>query len=229
MKSVSWLLAGLVVAGSVQAIPQYGPGPMAGGMPMAAQAASPAQALRAGVDKLLAFLGTAPGPDALAAFLDQEIAPFFDFDYMTESAGGRQFERLSDTEKADMVDQVKTSFLAKMAEKLGGYDNQQVRFLPPRSGPNGTAQISVAVMNPGSYPARLDFRLYNNAGDWKVYDVAANGQSAIVHYRREFMRQMRQQAMQQMRQIQQRQQRQQRQRGPGPMMPPGYYGPGPVR
>lgn len=224
MKSVSWLLAGLIVAGTAQAIPQYGPGPgpMAGGPAMSPQFAGPAQALRGGVDKLLGFLGTDPKPDAaaLAAFLDQEIAPFFDFDYMTESAGGRLYERMNDAEKAAAVEQVKQSFLTKMAEKLGGYDNQQVRFLPPRSGPSGTVQISAAVLNPGQYPARLDFRLYRSGDTWKVYDVAANGQSAIVHYRREMMRQMRRQAMQQMRSMQ---------RGPGPVMPPRYYGPGPVR
>ena len=54
-------------------------------------------------------------------------------------------------------------------------------------------------MNPGSYPARLDFRLYRNGDDWLVYDVSANGQSAIVHYRNQLMRDARERRMQQMR------------------------------
>ena len=88
-----------------------------------------------------------------------------------------------------------------MADRLGGYSNQQVRFLPPRAGNGGrTAQVSVAILNPGSYPARLDFRLYRGSEDWRVYDVAANGQSAIVHYRRELMRQMQERRMREMRQ-----------------------------
>ena len=73
--------------------------------------------------------------------------------------------------------------------------------------------VSAAILNPGTYPARMDFRLYRSGDDWRVYDVAANGQSAIVHYRRELMRQIRQQKMQQMRQ-------QQRQ----PMRPGGPMG-----
>lgn len=57
------------------------------------------------------------------------------------------------------------------------------------------------MLNPGSYPARLDFRLYRKGDEWLVYDVAANGQSAIVHYRNQLMREMRQQRMQQMRRM----------------------------
>ncbi|MCB1789672.1 MAG: ABC transporter substrate-binding protein [Gammaproteobacteria bacterium] len=219
MKSPYWVLAGALFAGAAYANPYYGPGmgpmgpgpgmgPGMGPGPFAPRAmhapamAAPAAALRDGMDKLLAFLGSdeRPTPEALAGFLDAEIAPFFDFEYMAESAGGRMFEELGADERQGMVAQIKQSFLGKMAEKLGGYDNQQVRFLPPRADAGGrTAQVSVAVLNPGSYPARLDFRLYRKGDSWLVYDVAANGQSAIVHYRTQLMRQMQQQRMQQMR------------------------------
>ncbi|MDJ0739804.1 MAG: ABC transporter substrate-binding protein [Gammaproteobacteria bacterium] len=239
MKSPYWLLAGVLLSGSALAIPHYGPGVgpgvgpgMAPGMgpgphmrgPMVSpQLAAPAAALRDGMDRLLAFLGSEEqaSPDALAAFLNSEIAPFFDFDYMAKTAGGRLFERLDDAQQQAVVDSIRQSFLGKMADKLGSYDQQQVRFMPPRGGNNArTAQVSVAILNPGSYPARLDFRLYRNGEDWLVYDVAANGQSAIVHYRNQLMRDVRQQRMQQMRRMQQR-----RPMGPGGQ--PGYGGPGP--
>jgi len=224
MKFRYWLLAGALFTTGAQAVPHYGPGPAAFmPAPAAAQAGNPAYALRAGMDKLLAFLGgdEKPSPEALAAFLDAEIAPFFDFDYMAKSAGGRLYEQLDADRQQAMVDDVQHTFLVKMAEKLSAYDNQQVRFLPPRAGNDGrTATVSVAVLNPGSYPARLDFRLYRDAGQWRVYDVAANGQSAIVHYRRQLMRDMQQQRMRQVRQA-------------APPMHTGMrgmgYGPGPVR
>lgn len=218
MKSPYWLLVGLLFAGGAQAIPHYGPGGvpgsgMAPGMGpgpyarvprMAARQAAPAAALRAGMDKLLAFLGREekPSPDALAAFLNTEIAPFFDFDFMAKSAGGRLFERLDADQQLATVDRIRQSFLAKMAEKLGSYEKQQVRFLPPRGANDRTAQVSVAILNPGRYPGRLDFRLYRNADQWLVYDVSANGQSAIVHYRNQLMRDANEQRMQQMRQRQ---------------------------
>ena len=225
MKLSYCLLATLLVAGGAHAAPYYGPGPMPHPPGPAAQpqAANPAVELRAGVDRLLAFLGGEPKPSAqaLAVFLDQEIAPFFDFEYMASSAGGRLFEQLGSEDQQALVAEIKQSFLTKMAEKLGAYDNQQVRFLPPRAGNDGkTAQVSAAVLNPGSYPARLDFRLYRVGKQWRVYDVAANGQSAIVHYRQQLMRQIQQQRMAQMRRMAPPVQR---------GMPPGVYGPMPMR
>jgi phospholipid transport system substrate-binding protein len=167
-----------------------------------AQAGNPAVQLRAGIDRLLTFLSREPAPEEseFADFLDTEIAPFFDFDYMAKTAGGRLFERLSAEQRAEITGSIKASFLGKMAEKLTGYTDQQVRFLPPRAGAGGrTAQVSAAILNPGSYPARLDFRLYRSGDNWRVYDVAANGQSAIVHYRRQLMRQVQERRMREMR------------------------------
>ena len=204
--------------------PGMGPGPYGSGPMAMPQMAAPAAALRSGMDKLLDFLGSdqRPSADELAAFLNTEIAPFFDFDYMAKSAGGRLFENLNDADQQALVAQIQQSFLSKMAEKLGSYEQQQVRFLPPRGGQSGrTAQVSVAVLNPGSYPARLDFRLYRNGEDWLVYDVSANGQSAIVHYRNQLMREAQERRMQRMRRM--------HRPGPrmGPGMPPRGYGPGP--
>lgn len=225
MKSSYWLFAVFLLAGSVHAIPHYGPGPMFdSGRPAAAPGAgNPALVLRAGMDRLLAFLDgeQAESPENLARFLNNEIAPFFDFDYMASSAGGRMFEQMSEKEQRRMVQSVKRTFLTRLAEKLGSYDQQQVRFLRPRAGNDGrTARVSVAIINPGGYPARLDFRMYRARQQWRVFDVAANGQSAIVHFRRQLMRQ-----------AQERQMRQMRQMAPpmGSRTPPVGFGPGPMR
>lgn len=202
MKRGFWLLVGMLITGSAAAMPSEGSEPQAEETAKTQQASNPAVALRAGIDKLMVFLDQDPRPDQsqLAEFLDSEIAPFFDFDYMAKTAGGRLFERMDEEQQAEITAAVKDSFLEKMAEKLVGYGNQQVRFLPPRAGDGGrTAQVTVAILNPGTYPARLDFRLYRNSDNWRVYDVAANGQSAIVHYRRQLMRQVRQQRMRQAR------------------------------
>jgi phospholipid transport system substrate-binding protein len=198
-----WLSAGLLASGSAFATQSVGPSSATAATTAAAeQVANPAVALRAGIDRLLAFLGREPAPqeEEFADFLSSEIAPFFDFDYMAKTAGGRLFEQLSAEQQAEITGSIKASFLGKMAEKLTGYTDQQVRFLPPRAGSGGrTAQVSALILNPGTYPARLDFRLYRASDQWRVYDVAANGQSAIVHYRRQLMRQAREQRMREMR------------------------------
>lgn len=202
MKTAIWLLTGMMLVSSALAERVGDIASATGNSAKVQQASNPAVALRAGIDKLMAFLGQDPQPEAeqLAGFLDNEIAPFFDFDYMAKSAGGRLFEQMDVEQQTQITAAIKQSFLGKMADRLAGYSNQQVRFLPPRAGNGGrTAQVSVAILNPGSYPARLDFRLYRSAQQWRVYDVAANGQSAIVHYRGQLMRQVQERRMRQMR------------------------------
>lgn len=231
MKRGFWLLIGMLFVGGVSAVPSYGPGPQATGAAMAQQTSNPAVALRAGIDRLMAFLNQDPRPDQaqLAEFLDSEIAPFFDFDHMAKTAGGRLFEGMDADRQAEMTAGIKDSFLAKMTEKLSGYSDQQIRFLPPRAGDGGrTAQVSVAILNPGTYPSRLDFRMYRNSDTWRVYDVAANGQSAIVHYRRQLMRQVQQQQMLQARpqmRLPLRPDPRSMMQPMGPTLPPPGYGP----
>lgn len=234
MKATLWLLAGALVVGTAHAAPYYGPAatPQAMGAAQAPRAMgnNPAVMLRAGVDKLRGFLSQDPQPsqEQLAGFLNTEIAPFFDFEYMARTAGGRMFERLDEAQQANIVAQIQQSFLGKMAEKLGSFDNQQVRFMPPRRGNDGrTAEVSVAIMNPGTYPARLDFRVYRQGTKWRVYDVAANGQSAIVHYRQQLTQQIRMQQMQRMQRMQQMHQRVQPMPPRPSVNPPMGYGPRP--
>ena len=225
MKSTTWLLVGALFAGAAQAVPQYGPGPATymRAAPEQQRAGNPAVAVRAGMDKLMGFLGGGekPGAEALAQFLNNEIAPFFDFEHMARSAGGRLFERMNADEQNALVAEVKRSFLHKMAQKLAAYDRQQIRILAPRAGNDGrTARVSVAILNPGRYPTRLEFRMYRARQQWRVFDVSANGQSAIVHYRAQMMRQ-----------VQERQRRQMRRAAP-PMragVPPSAYGRVPAR
>ncbi len=224
MKSKYWLLVGALLVGTVQAVPQYGPGPAPymRATPEQPRAGNPAVAVRAGMDKLMGFLGDGerPSAEALTEFLNAEIAPFFDFEHMARSAGGRLFERMGADEQDALVAELKRSFLHKMAQKLAAYDRQQVRILAPRAGNDGrTARVSVAILNPGRYPTRLEFRMYRARHQWRVFDVAANGQSAIVHYRAQMMRQ-----------VQERQRRQMRRPAP-PVRPamPATYGPPAVR
>ena len=184
----------VVVIGTVMGLSlSIGGGLLANG-PAPAEADSPAALLREGVDKLLVFMRSeqASSPDELAAFLDTEVAPFFDFDYMAKVAAGGMYRMMSEQQRSEMADKLKITFLGTLADRLGGFDGQEVKFLAARVNPDGrTGSASMAVVNPGSYPARIDFRFYRSGETWKIYDVLANGQSAVAYYRREFRQMMR--------------------------------------
>lgn len=148
--------------------------------------------LKAGLTKLMNFFqGSKPPTRAqIAVFLDKEIAPYFDFAYMTKWAAGSQYPRMTKKQKQRMESELRTQFLTTMAQKLSDFNRQTVRYLTPRIQSPNQIELSIAIGNPGSYPARLDFRLYKRGDTWKVYDVSANGSSALMYYRQYFRQKM---------------------------------------
>lgn len=166
--------------------------------PFAAESDVLGTRLRDGLDKLLGFISSSETPtlEEITTFLDGEIAPFFDFDYMAQVAAGRLYQAMSDEQRERMATNIRRQFLGTLAARLSGYQDQGVRFLNARVNNDGrTGAASIALMNPRGYPARINFRFYKNSDEWRVFDVVANGQSAVAHYRRQFRRMMREPAM----------------------------------
>ncbi len=199
MKSHLWmpLVLGLTLAGAAQAQPTYGygPGPYGpapyGSAARVDPAADAAAVLREGLDKLLAFLDQEEKPNKLqvAAYLDKEIAPYFDFARMARWIAGPRYAAMAEEQREAMVASLEARFLSALSLKVANYQGQQIRFLRPGMSRRGTVNVSVGILRPGSYPSKLDFRMYKSDDGWKVYDVVANGRSAVAHYRAEFNRQ----------------------------------------
>ena len=195
MKPCLWLpLAGLVSFSCItQAQPPMGPGSMYGPYPSPAQTIPGAEAaatLREGVDELLEFLGQEDKPNKLqvAAFLDKTIAPYFDFDYMAKWVAGPRYAAMSSEQREALAASLEARFLGTLAAKLAKYEGQQVRYFRPRRGARGSVNVTLGILRPGSYPSKLQFRMYRSADGWKVYDVIANGRSAVAYYRQQSQR-----------------------------------------
>ena len=197
MKGKLALVFGLLVgcSGLVSAQPYYPIGAAPPADARQVQVPGPAMILKQGLQKLIAFMGSEerPGSRQIAAFLDHEIAPYFDFDYMARWAGGRLWQEMTPQQRREFEGQLQQMFLGTLAQRLGGFGGQQVRVGRPRQGRNNEVTVDVAVMNPGSYPSRLKFRFYPSRDGWRIFDVSANGSSAVMYYRQHFSQRMRRQ------------------------------------
>ncbi|SDX49192.1 MlaC/ttg2D family ABC transporter substrate-binding protein [Thiocapsa roseopersicina] len=153
-------------------------------------AAEASATLKEGMDKLLGFLARDEVPNRLqvAAFLDREIAPYFDFEAMAKWVAGPASEGMSAEDKEAMAARLEADFLGTLASRLMDYQGQQIRMLQPRMGPRGDVSVNVALLRAQSYPSKLEFRMYKSPTGWRVYDVVANGQSAAAYYRVQFQR-----------------------------------------
>jgi phospholipid transport system substrate-binding protein len=184
-------LLALMVTLPVQAAPHYGYAQSVMPSPQMEQA-SPDQVLREGMGKLLKYMRQSerPNQQAIAAFLQSEIAPYFDFAYMSTWVAGPMNRRMNEQQRMELAQSVKKMLLTTLAERLTSYDNQDVRFYPPRRAGQNEVKVRVAILQAGGYPANLVFRFYRSRDGWKVFDVAANGSSALTFYREYFSREM---------------------------------------
>lgn len=197
-KIISSMVLALLASSPLYAATAPGPAAAQQGIAVPAttgeqQEAEPAMLVERGMEMMLAFLNQEqrPDKDALMAFLGNEIVLFFDFPYMAKSAAGPVYRHMDEKQRDRLADNIQQQFLAAMAARMQGYDSQQIKVVSQRYGRGGyTATVSVAVLQPKGYPARLDFRFYRAKDGWKVFDVAANGQSAVIHYRRQFRQSM---------------------------------------
>ena len=169
-------------------MPQQAPAVRAPQQQVPAEIKEAGKILKAGLNKLLGFFKAkqAPTRAQIAEFLDKEISPYFDFAYMAKWAAGSAYPRMSDQQKDAVEAELRTQFLTTMAQKLTSFDSQTVRYLKPKITSPKQVELSIAIGNPRGYPARLDFRMYKSAQGWKVYDVSANGSSALMYYRQYF-------------------------------------------
>jgi len=153
--------------------------------------ATPDQIVRQGVDRLTGFLmGAAnPPPEAIRNFLDKEIAPNFDFTYMTRWAAGPMYRRLTPEQHMRMTAVLKELFLSALAKNLGTYARPvpRVDVYPARANADGSqANVYARIVSTNGMFSAMNFRFYWNQQGWRIFDVSANGASAVAYYRNYF-------------------------------------------
>jgi phospholipid transport system substrate-binding protein len=173
---------------------QYG---AQGMQPKPMQAVAPDEIVRQGIDRLKGFLsrGNSPSEQELLHFLNREIAPYFDFAYMAQQVAGSNAQGMNQTQKGQFSSQLKRLFFGALARNLGAYSNPAPRIdiYPARMNPGSReVKVNALVMSYRGRAMRLQFRFYLSANGWKIFDVTANGSSAVVHYRNYFANMARQ-------------------------------------
>ena len=123
------------------------------GMPPQAQFATPATVLEEGVKKLTTWIRSSNPQDRAMAmrFVKSEIAPYFDFAYMTQWAAGPAWRNMNAAQRSKMQGELAKSFLTILASNLSSYDNQQIRFITPRGQKGGEVTVSAWIMEQGGF------------------------------------------------------------------------------
>lgn len=123
----------------------------------------------------------------IVALIETKVLPHFNFQAMTASAVGRNWEKASVDQKARLNEEFKTLLVRTYSSALAAYSSQKFDFRPLRAKPTDTdVTVNVRVMQSGTQPVTLDYDMEKRPGGWKVWDVRVAGISLVANYRTEF-------------------------------------------
>jgi phospholipid transport system substrate-binding protein len=156
--------------------------------PFLAAAASPAEEMRASIDKVLATLKDArlqKNPEKRREAIKEIIGERFDFSEMARRSLGPEWQRRTPEEQREFVslfiDLLERAYISAIE------DVHSVRDLREKIDGN-YAEVNTKVVDRKGVESSVDYRLHNIRGDWKVYDVLVENVSLVNNYRDQFNR-----------------------------------------
>ena len=128
----------------------------------------------------------------LIALIEAKVLPHFNFQAMTSSAVGRNWDKATAEQKARLTDEFRILLVRTYSSALASYSNQKFDFRPLRSKPADTdVTVNVRIIQSGDQPVTIDYDMEKRPGGWKVWDVRVGGISLVANYRTEFDNQIR--------------------------------------
>lgn len=126
-------------------------------------------------------------PSAIYDLVGNKLAPHFDFELITRSAVGRDWRNASAAQRSKLVSAFRALLISTYAKSLAKYSGEEVVYKPARAGTrDGTVVVPTKVTGSGGPPIPIDYRMHNEAGRWKVYDLVIDNVSMISSYRGQF-------------------------------------------
>ena len=121
------------------------------------------------------------------ALIEAKVLPHFNFQAMTSSAVGRNWDKANADQRLRLMDEFKTLLVRTYASALASYSNQKFDFRPLRAKPTDTdVTVNVRILQSGTEPVTIDYDMEKRPGGWKVWDVRVGGISLVANYRTEF-------------------------------------------
>jgi phospholipid transport system substrate-binding protein len=122
--------------------------------------------------------------------LRQIVSSTFDFTEMAKSALGYHWKQITPAQQQEFTSAfvafIEDSYLSKINE----YNGQQVNFLRATNDGPQYSQVNTDIVQPKGEAIHVNYRLLQENGSWKIYDVTVDAISIIANYRNQFNRVM---------------------------------------
>lgn len=162
---------------------------------LAAAGAGPRQVVKTTADQVLQALTQHAGnhhPGELYQLVDRIVIPHMDFQRMSRWVLGRYWRRATPDQRTRFVRGFRNLLVRTYTTALAQYHGQTIDYEPVNlSGGARDVTVHTKIRQTGGPPIPVAYRLHNEHGDWKAYDVIIDGMSLVANYRSTFAAQVR--------------------------------------
>jgi len=127
-------------------------------------------------------------PSKIYTLVNHIILPHVDFDESAKWVVGRNAWREADSNTQQIfINEFKNLVVRSYAGSLLGYTDQKVEYLPLRGSTNKERiEVASLLKDGGKAPIRINYRLIQSGGSWRVYDIIIEGVSLMQGYHAQF-------------------------------------------
>ncbi|MDH3871248.1 MAG: ABC transporter substrate-binding protein [Gammaproteobacteria bacterium] len=138
-------------------------------------------------------------PERLYELVSEIVLPHFDFERMGRWTLGKYWQRATDSQRDQFINEFRSLLVRKYGSALAEYADEEIVYLPFTMSENDTRVTVNTEIKPASgAPVRIAYRLHRTDSGWKVYDVAIEGISLVTNYRTSFTSTIRQDGLEQL-------------------------------
>jgi len=119
----------------------------------------------------------------IMGLVNEKILPYVDAEKMTQQAAGRHWRAATPEQKQKLTKEFRDLLVYTYAGALSTIKNETVEFKPMRGTPTDTdVEVRSQVNVSRGEPITLNYRLSNESGSWKIYDVNVLGAWLVQTY-----------------------------------------------
>jgi phospholipid transport system substrate-binding protein len=120
-------------------------------------------------------------------FVNSVIDPHTDFDRIAPLVLGKHWKTATPDEQERFKHEFQTLVVRTYSRAFVEYNNWTMHFLPLELSNDPTRVIvKTEVLQPGLQAIAVNYRMFLNKDDWKVYDILIEGVSLVTTYRSTF-------------------------------------------
>ncbi len=115
------------------------------------------------------------------------LEPHVDADRAAMLILGKHWRTATPQQRERFKDEFRTLLIRTYATAFNEYKDWNIRYLPLQA-PAAEKKVMVRteILQPGAKPVAVDYRMIEEKGTWKVYDVLIEGISLVQNYRTTF-------------------------------------------